>query len=274
MIELIAAGLSDVGPVRANNEDCIGSHAPTDPLVGARKGHLFVLADGVGGQNAGEVASATAVETIIAEYYSPSNHTRIEPALKQSVQAANLRIYNLAQRHVEYRQMATTVSVLAVAGAHAYIAHVGDSRIYLWRDGRLTQLTDDHSEVAELVRMRIISRGKMRDHPRRNVLTRALGGRLILRPDFVRQPLQPGDQLIQCTDGLWAEVADEEIAEVLGECEPDLACRRLIQRAVDHGTEDNVSLQVVRVLATSDDPQPQNGRSGWLADIFQRINRS
>src|SRR4051794_25859152 len=113
MMELVAAGLSDVGPYRSNNEDCIGSHAPTDPLVGERKGHLFVLADGVGGQNAGEVASATAVETIIEEYYAPSNASRIEPALKQAVQAANLRVYNLAQRHVEYRHMETTISVLA-----------------------------------------------------------------------------------------------------------------------------------------------------------------
>ena len=270
MLQLEATGLSDAGPNRELNEDAIGLFAPPDGLARERKGHLYVVADGLGGHKAGEVASALAVATLQEEYYSPSNHTRIEPALRQAVQAANLRIHDLAQRNPEYRSMETTLTALAVAGAHAYIAHIGDCRVYLWRDGRLSQLTSDHSEAAELVRLRVLSPERVRDHPGRNVLTRTLGSRLIPRPDYLRQPVQPGDQLVLCSDGLWSEVDEPELAEVLGEHPPAHACRELLDRALARDCADNVSVQVVKVLAVEPQAELAGQRNGWLSGIFQR----
>jgi PPM family protein phosphatase len=268
-LELEASGISEAGPHRETNEDSIGCFAPDDPLALQRKGYLYVVADGLGGHNAGEVASATAVARLGEEYYSPSNHTRIEPALRQAVQAANLRIHELVHRNPEYRSMETTLSAVAIAGAQAYIAHVGDSRIYHWRSGTLTQLTSDHSEAAELVRMRILKPEKVRDHPGRNTLTRTLGSRLIPRPDYRRQPVMAGDQFVLCSDGLWSEIEDDEIAEVLTEHAPPNACRELIRLALTRDCRDNVSVQVVRVTGVADTP-PSPSRNGWLSSIFQR----
>jgi protein phosphatase len=268
-LELEASGLTDAGPHRANNEDCLGCFAPSDPLALQRKGYLYVVADGLGGHNAGEVASSSAVARIGEEYYSPSNHTRIEPALRQAVQAANLRIHELTHLHPEYRSMETTLSAVAIAGAQAYIAHIGDTRIYHWRAGGLTQLTSDHSEAAELVRMRILKPERVRDHPGRNTLTRTLGSRLIPRPDYLRRPVQAGDQLVLCTDGLWSEIEDAEISEILGDTPPAAACQILLERALVRECQDNVSVQVVRVNAV-DDTSATPGRNGWLSSIFQR----
>jgi protein phosphatase len=235
-----------------------------------RKGYLYVVADGLGGHNAGEVASSSAVARLGEEYFSPSNHTRIEPALRQAVQAANLRIHELTAQHPEYHSMETTLSAVAIAGAQAYVAHVGDTRIYHWREGALTQLTADHSEAAELVRMRILKPERVRDHPGRNTLTRTLGSRLIPRPDYLRRPIQAGDRFVLCTDGLWSEMDDAEIAEVVGDLTPASACRELLERALARDSHDNVTAQVIRVIAVDDSPVSLPGRNGWLSSIFQR----
>src|SRR5438105_4993595 len=268
MLEFEAGGLTDAGPHRETNEDSIGCFAPGDQLALQRKGYLYVVADGLGGHSAGEVASSSAVATLGEEYYPPSNHTRIEPALRQAVQAANLRIHELTHRHPEYRSMETTLSALVVAGAQGYIAHIGDTRIYHWREGRLSQLTSDHSEAAELARMRILKPEKVREHPGRSTLTRTLGSRLIPRPDYLRHPIEPGDQFLLCSDGLWSELEDEELCGVLSNYSPESAAHELIQTALARDCQDNVSVQVVRVLAVDAATQP--GRNGWLSSIFLR----
>jgi PPM family protein phosphatase len=270
MLELESGGLTEAGPHREVNEDTIGSFAPGDAVAVQRKGYLYVVADGLGGHASGEVASSSAVAKLGEEYYSPSNHTRIEPALRQALQAANMRIHELTHRNPEYRSMETTLSALVIAGPQAYIAHIGDTRVYHWRQGRLNQLTSDHSEAAELVRMRVLKPERVRDHPGRNVLTRTLGSRLIPRPDYVRQPVQPGDQFALCSDGLWSELEDDELAGVLAEHPPERACRELIDRALARDCSDNVSIQVVKVLAIPESDQPTGSRNGWLSGIFQR----
>ncbi len=272
-LELEASGLTDAGPHREINEDSLGCFAPADPLALQRKGYLYVVADGLGGHSAGEVASSCAVARVGEEYYSPSNHTRIEPALRQAVQAANLRIHELTHRNPEYRSMETTLSALAIAGAQAYVAHIGDTRVYHWRDGRLTQLTSDHSEAAELVRMRILKPEKVREHPGRNTLTRTLGSRLIPRPDYLRHPVAPGDQFVLCSDGLWSEIEDDEICEIVGSNAPALACRQLIDCALERDCQDNVTVQVVRILELGESPAAPS-RNGWLSSIFQRGGQS
>ncbi len=274
MLQLDAFGVSDAGPHREANEDTIGCFAPNDPHVLERKGYLYVVADGLGGHRAGEVASSSAVATLGQEYYAPSNHSRIEPALRQAVQAANLRIHELTHHHPEYRSMETTLSALVVAGVQAYVAHIGDTRIYHWRDGRLVQLTSDHSEAAELVRMRVLHPDKVRDHPGRSILTRTLGGRLIPRPDYQRQAVQVGDQFAICSDGLWSEVEDDELAQVLAEHAPAEACRQLLDLVLQRDCPDNVSLQVIRVVDLPEAPAgAAERRNGWLSSIFQRGTR-
>jgi PPM family protein phosphatase len=268
VLELEACGLTEAGPHRQTNEDSIGCFAPPDALTLERKGYLYVIADGLGGHAAGEVASSSAVARLGEEYYSPSNHTRIEPALRQAVQSANLRIHELTHRHPEYRSMETTLTAVAIAGAQAYVAHVGDTRVYHWRDGRLTQLTTDHSEAAELVRMRILQPERVRDHPGRNTLTRTLGSRLIPRPDYLRHPISSGDQFLLCSDGMWSELDDDELCDTLSAHPPQVAAHKLMQLALSRDCQDNVSVQVIRVIGTDAAPGP--GRNGWLSSIFLR----
>jgi PPM family protein phosphatase len=273
VLQVEATGLSEAGPQRETNEDTIGAFVPDDVPGAERKGYLYVVADGLGGHQAGEVASATAVTILRDEYYSPSAHSRIEPALRQAVQAANLRVHDLAHRHAEYRSMATTLTALAMVGNCAYLAHIGDCRAYHWRESRLTLLTSDHSEAAELVRMRILKPEKVRDHPGRSTLTRTLGHALIPRPDFLRQPLVTGDRFLLCSDGVWSEVEDGEIAEAMADHSPGEACQQLMQLVIARGCPDNASLQVIRVLAATPPEEPGSSRMGWLSGVLGRGDR-
>jgi PPM family protein phosphatase len=266
-----AAAQSNQGSVRANNEDAVGSVQPTDPTERARKGLLFAIADGLGGLNAGEVASATAVKTLLDEYYAPSNAARIEPALRHAVQLANLRVHDLAQKHLEHRGMGTTLSALALAGATAYLAHVGDSRIYRLRGKQLAQLTADHSEVADLVRLRLVKPEMAARHPSRNVLTRTVGHQLMLRPDFSREPAQADDLFLMCTDGVWSEVAEPELAAIVAAAEPEDACRQVIDLCLDRQCDDNVTIQVVRVLEVDRAAQHSPHRPTLLGGLFDRL---
>ncbi len=265
MIDIDVAVASDPGP-RPNNEDHVAWRLPDDPLVRERKGALFVLADGVGGHGSGEIASAMAASTLLEEYFSPSNHARVEPALQRAMQTANMRVYETAERDPRFGRMQTTLDGLVVTDSGAYVAHVGDGRVYHWRGGAMRQLTGDHSEVSELVRLRLVKREKLRTHPRRSILTRTCGAQMILRPDFLRQPVVPGDRFLLCTDGLWAAIEDEEIGSVLAQGSAVDACTALVARAIAAGSDDNVSAQVVRVVAVS--PAPAAPR--WRPSFFGR----
>lgn len=266
-----AAAQTNQGSVRANNEDAVGSVQPTDPTERDRKGLLFAIADGLGGLNAGEVASATAIKALLDEYYAPSNAGRIEPALRHAVQLANLRVHDLAQKHLEHRGMGTTLSALALAGTTAYVAHVGDSRIYRLRGNNLVQLTADHSEVADMVRMRLVKPEMAAEHPSRNVLTRTVGHHLMLRPDFAREPAQPEDVFVMCTDGVWSEVAEPEIADAVTAAEPDDACRQLIDLCLARQCDDNITVQVVRILEVDQAAQHNHHRPTLLGGLFDRL---
>jgi serine/threonine protein phosphatase PrpC len=270
VLQVEATGLSETGPHREINEDALGAFGPGEVPGTERKGYLYVVADGMGGHLAGEVASTIAVSTLRDEYYSPSSHSRIEPALRRAVQAANLRVHDLAHRHAEYRSMGTTLTTMALVGDRAYIAHVGDSRAYHWRAGELKLLTTDHSEAAELVRMRILKSDKVRDHPGRSVLTRSIGSALISRPDFLRQPIVPGDRFILCSDGLWSELEDAELGEVVADCSPAEACRELMHRVLARGCPDNASVQVVHILSVAPEEGPAPSRLGWLSGMLAR----
>jgi protein phosphatase len=265
-----AAAQTNKGSVRGNNEDAVGSVQPTDQTERGRKGLLFAIADGMGGMSAGEVASATALTTLLDEYYAPSNASRIEPALRNAVQKANLRVHDMAQKNVDHRGMGTTLSALALAGATAYIAHVGDSRVYRIRGQHMIQLTADHSEVADLVRMRIVKPEMAAQHPSRNVLTKTIGHHLMLRPDFARESAQAGDVFVMCTDGVWSEVNDEELCSLTTKGEPEDACRQIIDLCLNRHCDDNVTVQVIRVLDVDNQAQ-QTHRPTLFGSLIDRL---
>jgi serine/threonine protein phosphatase PrpC len=222
---------TDRGRVREQNEDAFGY-----------KGSLFVVADGMGGHRAGEVASAITVETILATELGQD----IVAALQQAVPAAHAAVLEQAAVNPDFTGMGTTVAVLAVNSTKAYYTHIGDSRIYLWRDAELRQLTDDHSLVAELVRTGELTKDEARVHPKRSILTQALGGERT--PDIQVQslPLQLGDKFLLCTDGLTGTLEEAEIQAILSRPEaPAQLVEKLIAAANAHGGLDNISTIIV-----------------------------
>ncbi len=258
MLELEHARLSDQGPERENNEDFMAFYSPEDPEIGDSKGCLFVIADGVGGNRAGEVASQQASQHLIERYYQINR--KPDRALKESFNYANLKVCDMGHSRPEYRRMETTLSALSLVGQEAIIGHIGDSRIYRIRQGEIRQLTNDHSEVGELMRMRLITPEEARHHPRRNVITRSLGSELLIQADFRVEPLLVDDIFVMCTDGLWEPVEDNEILSAVSRNTPEDACRCLIRQALEQGASDNISVQVIKLRKLGEPSEPaKNG---------------
>jgi len=261
------ASQSEAGPVREGNEDFVGFWCP--PHIGqGDKGALFVVADGVGGEKAGEVASREAVETLLQSFQNSGEGARPERFLKGGVEAANLHVHDLAAQP-QYRRMRTTVAALLLANGFAHFSHVGDTRIYLIRSGIARQLTRDHSEVAELVRLGIISEDEARHHPRRNIITRSLGAELMLQAEVNTEKLEANDRFVLLTDGIWEPVEDEMLARVASEKTPSEACAELIRLAALGGSSDNLSVQVVRVVSPGE-AVAEEPRRGLLGRLFGR----
>ena len=247
MTDVDVGQASDVGLVREGNEDSIRVHAPLDAGQLRAKGRLFLLADGMGAHAAGEQASRMAVEILATEYYADDGPS-LEKALERGVQKANLQIYQLGHASRNgHGPMGTTLTAVAVNGRYAHIAHVGDSRAYLVRNNGVAQLTTDHSTVAEMVRMRMITEAQARTHPNRNALSRCVGMTPLLKVDMIRQELLPQDVLVLCSDGLWSLVTDSEIGAIAEDHPPPTACDTLIELAKSRGGDDNISAIVVRI---------------------------
>lgn len=244
MSEIDFFHITDAGCVREGNEDAVGCWPHDDGIV-------FAVADGLGGHNAGELASSIAIEVLAQELDAAPRTWAVNKRLKHAVQEANLRIYTKATTVPELRKMGTTLTATAVVGSSLVTAHVGDCRLYLVRDGNFTQLTKDHSWVWEQVQYGILTPEEARNHPRRNILSRCLGHELIVGIDILSMPIQPGDILLQCSDGIHTLVADAEMAEFLKAGGPDVACQGLIQRAREVGGHDNLSAQVASVISCS-----------------------
>jgi PPM family protein phosphatase len=249
--------VSETGPLRDHNEDCAGAFVSTAPDDSWDRGPVFVMADGMGGHAAGEVASRLAVDTILGKW---TNGDPLTPpgGLRSAVRAANEEIMDTA-REPGKRGMGTTLTALALAGREAHIAHVGDSRAYLVRDGACQQLTNDHSRVGEMLRMKLITPEQAATHPARSQLTQSLGADPLVRVDLVREQLHAGDVFVLCCDGLWDVVTRAEIAEIAAELGTTLRHARevaehLVDTAIKRETADNVTALVVQV--TSDQPVP------------------
>ena len=237
--QIEGGGLSVVGPVRQDNQDSIRLPGDQDNMPGL----LFAIADGMGGYAHGGVASLLALEsfssTLAAQKDAP-----IHKALLRGVETANLHVYQKAQQ-LQAGRMGTTLTAAYILGNTLHLAHVGDSRAYLIRDGRPVCLTADHTMVGDMVRSKLISHDKVRTHAQRSYLTKSLGTTLFVQPDIIQQKLREGDRLILCSDGVWSVVEDDEFARIASEpTSMDSISRNLIDLALLHKTDDNASVVV------------------------------
>jgi protein phosphatase len=242
------SGQSDIGCQRENNEDSLGYWEPEEDEQFLRKGRLAIVADGMGGYEGGQEASHLAVETV-SSYYRDLDSDDPQRALNEALQAAHERVREHGFEHPRLRGMGTTCTAIAVVGHALHYAHVGDTRLYLVRDGQITQITRDHSYVGRLVESGVISREEAEKHPQRNILTAALGTNadLIMDSPGHPEPLQPQDVLVVCSDGLWGQVHDAEILEAVANQSPETAGHKLIELARERGGPDNITLQILRM---------------------------
>lgn len=239
------AGLTDTGLVREHNEDALLVRPP-----------LFAVADGLGGHQAGEVASATAVRTLLQ--YAPRRADA--RALARAVKQANEAVMDAAENGRGHAGMGTTLTAAMVDGLRVVVAHVGDSRAYLMRDEGLTRVSLDHSLVADMVRQGSLTEDEARIHPNRSVITRALGSDPNLTVDTFEVTGNPGDMLLLCSDGLSGMLTDPEIERILRtSSDPDEAVRRLVDSANAAGGHDNVTAVVVRL----DHAESRDGAPGF-----------
>jgi protein phosphatase len=244
--------ITDVGRKRKGNEDSLFVNADQ---------HLFVVADGMGGHAAGEIASRVAVDSINEFVCLTGGDEEITwpfgldesisydgNRLKTAIRFANRKVLEVMKEKAEYEGMATTVAAVLVDGDTANLGHVGDSRVYLARGGEVKQLTSDHSWVNEQIQTGVLSADQARSHPLRNVVTRALGGKPDLQVDMQALKLEKGDLLLLCSDGLTTMLTDDEIAGILGEDGTDVekAARALVAAANNKGGEDNITVLLLR----------------------------
>jgi protein phosphatase len=243
-----AACLTDVGLQRANNEDSYIYWEPESDDDFARKGRLAIVADGMGGYEGGQEASRIAVETVRLIYDRDFNG-RPQEVLIAAFRAAHDTIQRYAFEHPEFHGMGTTCTALAIVDQQLFFAHVGDSRLYLIRGGHISRLTRDHSYVGRLVESGIVRSEDAESHPQRHILTAALGSGAEVIPHVPETPtpLENGDLLLLCTDGLWGLISDADLAHVAQSSPPAQACQELVKMALARGAPDNITVQVLRI---------------------------
>ena len=249
MLDLEFAQRTDVGRVREHNEDYLGHAAPAAPAQARTHGWLFVLADGVGGHEKGEVASRAAVESMVAGFRKSKDgeaHTALLPRL---VQQANTHIIEAAMAGGRASTgMATTLVACALRYDRVVVAHVGDSRCYLIRNGQAAQITRDHTVASEQVRMGLVTAQEAGEGETRHILSRALGTELIANVETNDHQIFAGDVLLLCCDGLHGCVEASEMAALCGHGQELLAAaEKLVALANDRGGNDNISVQLIRV---------------------------
>lgn len=271
---ILLGGRTDIGVVREENQDALLMHRPTDPAVLQRKGTLVVLADGMGGLEGGRTASRLAVEAFRKSYYESPSEPR--SALEEAVREANLAIYRHARDFEGGRQMGSTLTALALVGRKAFIAQVGDSRAYRFRDGSLQLLTRDHSLARELA-----DRGEI-GHPTsfyRNILTRGLGLKEEVAPDLYEvDDLRAGETFVLTSDGLHGLVEEDEIVSSLERFRSNLdgACDELVDLAKSRGGPDNITIALAHVedLPSSPASADPYSAAGLLGRVFDRRGRA
>ena len=239
---------TDLGRVRDNNEDKFDFFEPEDPAVLATKGCFYAVADGMGGHSAGQIACELALKTVIEIYYSsPSADT--EATLRHAVIEANALIYDSAQTNPDRQGMGTTLTAVVVLEDRLTVAQVGDSRAYLLRSHQITQVTEDHSWVAEQVRLGTMTLAEAQVSPFRNIITRSIGTSAAVEPDVFTHEIQVGDTLVLCSDGLSGHLEPYEIQSITEEHSPSAAALSLVEAANERGGRDNITAVVLAVRA-------------------------
>jgi serine/threonine protein phosphatase PrpC len=244
---------SEAGAVRASNEDFCDAFVPTSPDDAWDRGPLFVVADGMGGHAAGDVASRVAVDAALASWSTGPSVAPVA-AVRTAIRAANASVWD-ASIAPGQRGMGTTIVALTLAGHEAVIGNVGDSRAYLVRAAECIQLTVDHSRVSEMVRMKLLTTEEAHAHPARGQLTRSLGADLGVQIDITRQAVERADTIVLCTDGLWDVVSPEEIAQAAAVMTtqerppPTAGTDQLVGLALQRGASDNVTALTVTVTS-------------------------
>lgn len=242
--------LTDIGLKRQKNEDSCLMCAPKNPVLIDERGLFFSVADGMGGASAGEFASRMSLRAMHTAYYT-GPRTPIPEALGEALEDANQRVFEEAETNPEYAGMGTTVSAVLIDGGWAYIAQVGDSRVYLLRErSGIHQITEDHSLVAEQVRNGVISEEEAENSSFKNLITRAVGIKADVEVDLFAIRIMQGDTLLICSDGLCNMVTDEEIATCLSDGDLKLGTRKVVDMALANGGSDNITAVTVRVIDT------------------------
>lgn len=249
------AELTDIGRRRSDNQDNLARRIPDDPEELERDGALFVVADGMGGHAAGEIASTVAVQTITAAYFENAQGEVLQ-GLAQAIKEANEAILTIARENANRMGMGTTMVAAVLCQGILYVANIGDSRAYLLRNGKLRQLTEDHSWVAEQVRAGVLTEEQARNHVHRNVITRSLGTQATVTADVFVEPAREGDILLLCSDGLHGYVPDEVIRQTMTEYLPAEAAQRLVALANEAGGLDNITVSIFRI-DEMDDAAPE-----------------
>jgi len=241
--------LSDLGKVREGNEDYVGHTLPATPERVRSHGWFFALADGVGGHDLGEVASRTAIDTVVSGFRDSTGGEMHSNLLSRLVQTANRNVFDAGdEANSSGSSMATTLVACALRFDRATVAHVGDSRCYLIRRGQAAPLTRDHTVANEQARLGLLSAEEASDSAHRHLLSRCLGGGLFVNVDVTEHQVFVGDVLVLCSDGLHGSVAGSEIAALCGNG-GDLmrSAQRLVDLANQRDGSDNISLQIIRV---------------------------
>jgi serine/threonine protein phosphatase PrpC len=249
MLDVQFGQASDPGKVRTNNEDSVGSFIPSSRQQARTHGFLFAVADGVGGLDLGEVASATAVSVLTEEFAKAQSGAMLISLLPRLIHFANSAVHDRTLAP-EYRgkKMATTLVACAMRHDQAIVSHVGDSRCYLVRHGQAKQITQDHTWVNEQRKMGLIAASEIAGSESRHVLIRSLGPEMFVSPDTTALTLQPEDVLVLCTDGVHDETKASTIAEIVSKRKSmDEIARELVAQAVATDGNDNTTAQVIRV---------------------------
>ena len=243
--DVVVGMSSDVGCVRELNEDSARFVQPDDPELLRTKGVLVVVADGMGGHSAGEIASGLAVDVVSKVYYQDDGDPR--SALEQAFHDANKAIFQAAEKDASKNGMGTTCTALVLQDGTAISAHVGDSRLYLVREGSIYLMTEDHSAVMEMVKAGLITLDQARHHPEKNVILRAMGSHAEVEVTTWQEPfpVKAGDRFLLCSDGLYDLVEDDEIKQIVMLSAPQTACQNLIALAKERGGHDNITVGIV-----------------------------
>jgi len=241
---MISGAISDIGKARENNQDAF--FESKDPLL-----PLFVVADGMGGHKAGEVASSMAMDAIKKNFLHAQtnliNEEAIVQLIKKSIEEANIKIYLKSLEGEKYKGMGTTITLAYIFDEKIYIGHVGDSRAYLIENNSIRQITEDHSYVNELVKTGSITKEEAKNHPKRNMITRAVGSSSIIEMDIVVNKYAKNDILVICSDGLTNMLKEHEINEVfINEEDIQNACLNLASKANNKGGLDNITVVAIK----------------------------